>query len=90
MLFSEELIEEFFEVTKRKKFKKYFSASDVESLIIKIRKIALFINFKTEVKLCRDVKDNFLLSLCIDGKATHLITGDKNLLTLNLTREPKF
>ena len=82
LLFSEELIEEFVEVTKRRKFKKYFSESDVESLIIKIRKIALFIIVKTEVETCRDVKDNFLLSLCIDGKATHLITGDKDLLIL--------
>ena len=82
LLFSGELIEEFIEVTQRRKFKKYFSLGDVESLIKKIRKIALFITVKTEVDVCRDMKDNFLLSLCIDGKATHLLTGDQDLLIL--------
>ena len=28
-------------------------------------------------------KDNFLLNLCIDGKADYLISGDKDLLSLN-------
>ncbi|WP_369410271.1 putative toxin-antitoxin system toxin component, PIN family [Hufsiella ginkgonis] len=36
----------------------------------------------SEITLCRDAKDNFLLSLAEDGKATHLITGDKDLLDL--------
>lgn len=36
----------------------------------------------SSVKLCRDEKDNFLLALAKDGAATHLISGDKDLLDL--------
>ncbi|WP_412467589.1 putative toxin-antitoxin system toxin component, PIN family [Pedobacter sp. KLB.chiD] len=30
----------------------------------------------------RDAKDNFLLSLCVDGNADFLLTGDQDLLSL--------
>jgi len=32
--------------------------------------------------MCRDSKDNFLLSLALDGRSDYLITGDKDLLEL--------
>ena len=41
-----------------------------------------FITIISNVNICRDPKDNFLLSLSKDGKASHLITGDKDLLDL--------
>jgi len=34
------------------------------------------------VDLCQEPKDHFLLSLALDGKATHLLTDDKDLLVL--------
>jgi uncharacterized protein len=34
------------------------------------------------VAVCRDEKDNFLLSLAFDGNADFLITGDQDLLEL--------
>jgi predicted nucleic acid-binding protein len=40
------------------------------------------VQIKSKIKACRDPKDDFLLSLAVDGKATHLITGDKDLLIL--------
>ena len=60
---------------------------DIESLLLKIRKRADFIKIKSTVIDCRDPKDNFLLSLSVDGKATHLITGDKDLLFLKVFGE---
>ncbi len=48
-----------------------------------MRTIAEFIPVASNVKLCRDEKDNFLLALAKDGKATHLISGDKDLLVLD-------
>lgn len=39
-------------------------------------------NVTSDIILCRDPKDNFLLSLAADGQATHLLTGDKDLLDL--------
>ena len=82
LLFSEELINEIVEVTQRVKFRKYFNLDDVKSLLLKIKSRAVFIDVTSNVNKCRDPKDNFLLSLSLDGYATHLLTGDKDLLVL--------
>ena len=82
LLFCYELLEEIVDVTQRKKFRKYFPINDVEILLEQIRKEAIFITPTTVTFSCRDSKDNFLLSLALDGNATHLITGDKDLLIL--------
>ena len=82
LLFSQELLDEFVTVAQRPKFKKYFSLADLEDLLLQINTKAEFIAVTSTVAVCRDAKDNFLLSLAVDGKATHLLTGDKDLLIL--------
>ncbi|PZX49838.1 putative toxin-antitoxin system toxin component, PIN family [Algoriphagus chordae] len=82
LLFSQELLDEFLEVAQRPKFKKYFSTKDLQSLISKIRTKGEFVLVTSSFELCRDHKDNFLLALANDGRASHLITGDKDLLVL--------
>ncbi len=82
LLFSKTLLDEFVEVAQRPKFKKYFSLLDLEELLLQIEKKAEFILVTSTVDLCRVPKDNFLLALALDGKATHLLTGDNDLLVL--------
>lgn len=82
LIFSGELIDEIVEVTQRTKFRRYFKLDDVERLLIMIKSRAMFIEVTSEITKCRDPKDNFLLSLSIDGNATHLLTGDRDLLVL--------
>ncbi len=82
LLFSAKLLEEFIEVANRPKFRKYFSDADLEELLFQMKEHGEFINVTSSTSICRDPKDNFLLSLSKDGKATHLITGDKDLLDL--------
>lgn len=82
LLFSQELLNEFVAVAQRPKFKKYFSLANLEELLLQLSTKAEFITVTSTVEICRDAKDNFLLSLAVDGKATHLLTGDKDLLVL--------
>src|SRR3954452_4051248 len=82
LLFSQTLLDEFIQVAQRPKFKKYFSLPDLERLLLQIRNVGEFIEITSEIKLCRNPKDDFLLSLAKDGKATHLITGDNDLLDI--------
>lgn len=82
LLFSQELLDEFIEVAGRPKFKKYFSIADLRRLLTQINLHAVFVEVESNIEACRDKKDNFLLSLATDGKATHLLTGDKDLLEL--------
>ena len=50
---------------------------------------SIFIEVTSEVEVCRDKKDNFLLALAKDGTASHLITGDNDLLILKTFSKTK-
>ncbi|MBA4154359.1 MAG: putative toxin-antitoxin system toxin component, PIN family [Flavobacterium sp.] len=82
LLFSRELLDEFAEVARRPKFKKYFSITDLNELLTEIHSRAEFIDVTSVINLSRDEKDDFLLALAKDGKADFLITGDNDLLEL--------
>jgi uncharacterized protein len=82
LIFSQELLDEFLEVARRPKFRRLFSSSDIEEILETIEEYADFVKIKTKVEVCRDPKDNFLLSLSFDGNADFLLTGDKDLLEL--------
>ena len=82
LLYSQGLIDEFIDVAQRPKFRRYFSANDLQALLLAMSDRAIFIDISSTVTVCRDEKDNFLLALAKDGKASHLITGDKDLLVL--------
>jgi putative PIN family toxin of toxin-antitoxin system len=82
LVFSKELLDEFLEVTKRPKFRRFFSKTAVENILETIDEYADFVIVKSTTTICRDPKDNFLLSLAKDGKADFLLTGDNDLLTI--------
>ena len=82
LVFSQELLDEFLEVARRPKFRRFFSASNIEEILETIDEYANFVKVHTKIEICRDTKDNFLLSLSIDGNANYLLTGDKDLLDL--------
>lgn len=82
LVFSQELLDEFLEVVNRPKLRPFFSETVVVELLETIEEFADFVNVRSEIKLCRDPKDNFLLSLSLDGNADYLLTGDKDLLDL--------
>ena len=82
LLFSEELLEEFIEVARRPKFRSYFPSEDVEELLSLFDEPGEIIEVTSEVDLCRDPKDNFLLALAKDGVADYLVTGDTDLLVI--------
>jgi hypothetical protein len=82
LVFSEELLQEFLTVSRRPKFRKYFSASDIEDILRVFDMYGKFVKLSTSLNDCRDIKDNFLLNLAIDSKADYLVTGDSDLLEL--------
>jgi uncharacterized protein len=83
------LIQEFTEVALRPKFRKYFQADDIEDLLLSFEAYGEQVAVTSDVQLCRDEKDNFLLNLALDGKADYLITGDVDLLILNPVEQLK-
>lgn len=87
LIFSQELLEEFLTVAKRPKFRRFFSSSDIEEIIETIQEYAEFIEVTSKTEVCKDPKDNFLLSLSMDGNADFLLTGDNDLLILTKFRK---
>jgi putative PIN family toxin of toxin-antitoxin system len=89
IIFSLDLIDEFLAITHRPKLRKYFSKSDVEQLIDLFEFYGQVVHVVSQIKLCRDPKDDFLLSLAIDSKADYLITGDNDLLVQRIIGKTK-
>jgi len=89
LLFSEESVEEFIDVVSRPKFKKYFSKKDIEKTLKLFDEFGLLISVSSNLNVCRDPKDNFLLNLAVDGKSDYLISGDEDLLILKTIETTK-
>lgn len=82
LIFSQELLDEFIDVINRPKLRRYFSDNNLELILEIIEQYADFITVSSNIKVCCDSKDNFLLSLAKDGLADYLITGDQDLLVI--------
>jgi len=87
LIFSQELLEEFLTVAKRPKFRRFFSSSDIEEILETIQEYAEFVEVTSKTEVCKDPKDNFLLSLSMDGNADFLLTGDNDLLIMTKFRK---
>lgn len=90
LIFNGELMEEFVNVVSRPKFQKYFTFREIEEVLEIIEEFSEYIKIKSEIDLCRDKKDNFLLSLAKDSNADFLITGDKDLLEIKNIASPEY
>jgi putative PIN family toxin of toxin-antitoxin system len=82
LLFSIELLEEIEATIKKPKLQKYFDETSLEEMFIAFEPFIDLVSVKSNVKVCRDSKDDFLLALAKDGKADYLLTGDKDLLEI--------
>ena len=89
LIFCHELLAELLEVSARPKLKKFFTINDKKLIFNIIERYADYVIVTSNVDLCRDAKDNFLLSLAKDSKADFLITGDKDLLVLKKFEETR-
>jgi uncharacterized protein len=84
LLISEETLAELAEVLSRKKFDKYVSTDDRKTFINKLQVISQKVEIIERIMACRDAKDDKFLELAINGNAKFIITGDRDLLVLNI------
>jgi putative PIN family toxin of toxin-antitoxin system len=83
VIVSLETWDEIEEVLMREKFDRYRAAPFRRAYLDFLRNSVDFVSVHTEVKVCRDIKDDKLLALALDGYADLIVTGDKDLLVLN-------
>jgi putative PIN family toxin of toxin-antitoxin system len=82
VLFSIELLEEIKATVGKPKLRRYFAEDAIEELLFSMENYIELVLVSSQTDICRDKKDNFLLSLCKDGNADYLLTGDNDLLDL--------
>jgi putative PIN family toxin of toxin-antitoxin system len=83
VLLSFELLAELNEVLGRRQFQKYLDHADARRFAAALVREAEWVQVATSVAACRDPKDNKILALAVDGRATWVVTGDEDLLSLD-------
>ncbi len=87
LLISQTTLLELERVLIRPKFDRYVSLEKRLRFIASFVARAEHVDITESIALCRDPQDNHLLELAACGSATHLITGDQDLLVLNPFRD---
>jgi len=89
VLVSSATLEELAAVLQREKFDRYVTPIEREEFLEAFVERATFIEPMEEIRTCRDAKDDKFLELAVSGGAVYLISGDKDLRTLNPFRDIK-
>lgn len=83
LLVSYAVLCELSEVLHRARFHRYIDDEDIRRFLAALTREAEWIDDDLQLTVCRDPKDNKFLSLAVSGQATHIITGDQDLLDLH-------
>jgi putative PIN family toxin of toxin-antitoxin system len=83
ILLSYAILAELSEVLHRKRFRRYIDHDDVRRFLAALTREADWVDVNIQISACRDPRDDKFLSLAVSGLATHIITGDLDLLALH-------
>ena len=83
ILLSPDTVKELLEVFARPKFDRYVSVSTRKRFLAALVRRAEMIETELKFQICRDQRDDKYLELAVAGKASCIITGDKDLLILD-------
>jgi putative PIN family toxin of toxin-antitoxin system len=56
---------------------------DIRSFLAALTREAEWVEIDVQIAACRDLRDEKFLELAVSGHATHIFTGDTDLLALN-------
>ena len=83
VLLSLPVLTELYEVLARPKFGKYVAEQDVRLFLSAYVQKVEWIEISESIHACRDPKDDKILELAASGHASHIISGDNDLISLN-------
>lgn len=86
VLLSFAVLAELYEVLSRKQFARYVDEEAVRKFVATLTRETEWIEVDIEIVACRDTRDDKFLELAVSGHATHIVTGDSDLLALNSFR----
>ena len=71
------------EVLTREKFRAYINEDEAMQFLALLTGVSQWVETDVSIADCRDPDDNKVLELAISGRATHIVTGDDDLLVLD-------
>lgn len=77
------MLTEPYDVLSRKQFGRHIDEEDVRTFVAVLTREAEWVDVDVRIRACRDSKDDKFLELGISGHATHIVTGDSDLLVLD-------
>jgi len=83
LLVSRATLTELAEVLSRPKFDRYATISDRQQFLRLLCGIAEMIPVIRRVRACRDPRDDMFLEVALNGDASAIVTGDRDLLALD-------
>ena len=83
ILLSFATLTELYEVLSRAQFRRYIDKEDIRRFLAALTREAHWIEVDVQICACRDPKDDKFLSLAVSGQATHIVSGDADLLALH-------
>ena len=83
LLVSEATLNELADVLARRKFDGYVSVADRQRFLRLLGSVAEMVTITYPIRACRDPRDDKFLELAVNGEATVIATGDRDLLVLN-------
>jgi len=83
VLLSFATLAELYDVLHRKQFRRYVEEELARSFLAALARDSEWIDVDVQVNACRAPRDNKFLEIALSGRATHLISGDADLLVLD-------
>lgn len=83
VLLSFAVLAELYEDLSRKQFRRDFDEEGIRTFVAVLTREAEWVDVDVRITACRNSKDDKFLELGVSGHATHIITGDTDLLALN-------
>ena len=87
VLVSTDVLAELREVIRRPRFDRYLREGRRREFLYNLEQDSELVVITHRITACRDPKDDKFLELAISGKASHIITGDNDLLALHPFRD---
>ena len=87
VLLSFSTLAEIYDVLNRKRFRRYIDEEDIRTFVAALTRQSQWVDVGERITMCRDAKDDKFLEVAVSGRATHIVTGDSDLLALNPFRD---
>jgi len=87
LLISDASVEELDLVLRRKGFERYIKEKERIEFLVALVRDSIVVDIAEVIQECRDPRDDIFLELAVNGRATCIVSGDDDLLSMHTFRK---